>query len=190
MKSLKNKFFVGLTAVAMTAAASVYAQSSSPSSSSAPQTANKAGMGMHGPDGMDHAKMAEKMKAGMAKHLAEMHDKLKLSAAQEPAWKTFTDAITPGAMPAHPDRAAMEKMTAPERMEKMLALSKERQVKMESHLAALKTFYAQLTAEQKKIVDASQGRMHGAMRQGMHARMHGDMRGGEHSGEQAKEHKH
>lgn len=180
MKSLKNKFFVGLTAVAMTAAASVYAQSSSPASS--PPMANKAGMGMHGPDGMDHAKMAEKMKAGMAKHLAELHTKLKLSAAQEPAWKTFTDAITPGAIPARPDRAAIEKMTAPERMEKMLASSKERQAKMESHLAALKTFYAQLTVQQKKIVDASHRRMHGAMRGRMHGRMHG--------AEQAPEHKH
>lgn len=172
MKSLKNKFFVGLSVVAMTAAASVYAQSSSPSSS-APMGNS---MGMHGADGMDHAKMAEKMKAGMAKHLADLHDKLKLSAAQEPAWKTFTDAITPGAMPAHPDRAAMEKMTAPERMEKMLALSKERQVKMESRLAALKTFYAVLTPEQKKIVDASHRSMHGGMR-GHH------MRGGEQGGE-------
>lgn len=184
MKSLKNKFFMGLSVVAMTAAVSVYAQSSSSGPASAPPMTG--GMGMHGPEGMDHAKMAEKMKAGMAKHLAELHDKLKLSAAQEPAWKTFTNAITPGAMPAHPDRAAMEKMTAPERMEKMLALSKERQVKMESHLAALKTFYAQLTAEQKKIVDASHAHMHERMRE----RMHGGMRGGEHGGEQAEEHKH
>ena len=178
MKSLKNKFFVGLSVVAMSAAASVYAQSSSPSSS-APM-GNMSGMGMHGPGGMDHAKMAEKMKAGMAKHLAELHDKLKLNAAQEPAWKTFTDAINPGAMPAHPDRAAMEKMTAPERMEKMLALSKERLAKMESRLAALKTFYAVLTPEQKKIVDASHRSMHGDMHGGMRGH---DMRGGEQGGE-------
>jgi Spy/CpxP family protein refolding chaperone len=180
MKSLKNKFFVGLSVVAITAAASVYAQGSGSSSSPASgPPMGKMGMGMHGPEGMDHAKMAEKMKAGMAKHLAELHDKLKLSATQEPAWKTFTDAITPGALPAHPDRAAMEKMTAPERMEKMLALSKERQVKMESHLAALKTFYAVLTPEQKKIVDAAHSRMHDGMRG---HRMQG--------GEQAEEHKH
>lgn len=178
MKSFKNTFFAGLTVIAMTAAVGVSAQSSSPS----PQMGKMGGMGMHGPDGMDHAKMAEKMKAGMAKHLAEMHDKLKLSAAQEPAWKTFSDAITPGALPAPPDRSAMEKLTAPERMEKMMALSKERQVKMESRLAALKTFYAVLTPEQKKIVDASHNKMHGGMHRGMRAhRMH--------SGE-GKDHKH
>lgn len=178
MNSLKNKFFIGLAAVAMTAASSVYAQSSSPSSSSA--------AGSMSGTGTDHAKMAEKMKAGMAKHLAEMHDKLKLSAAQEPAWKTFTDAITPGTMPVHPDRAAMEKMTAPERMEKMLALSKERLAKMESRLAALKTFYAVLTPEQKRLVDAS----HSLMRDKMDKGMHGGMNGKTQEGEKATEHKH
>ena len=175
MKSLKNKFFVGLAAVAMTAASSVYAQTSTSSSNAMP------GMGMHTADGLEHAKMAEKMKAGMLRHLSEMHDKLKLSAAQEPVWKNFTDAITSGAMPAHPDRAAMEKMTAPERMEKMLALFKERLGRMESHLAALKTFYAVLTPEQKKIVDAQ----HSLMR-GMHRAMHGKMK----EGEPGAEHQH
>lgn len=181
MKSLKNTFFVGLSAFALTAAVNVYAQSSSPSSSasSAASMGKMEGMGMHGGGKMDRAKMAEKMKAGMAKHLTELHDKLKLSAAQEPAWKTFADAITPGAMPTPPDRAAMEKMTAPERMEKMLTLSKERQAKMETRLAALKTFYAVLTPEQKKIVDTSHGRMHG--------RMHGR---GMQRGEQSEQHKH
>ena len=178
MKSLKNKFFIGLAAVAMTAASSVYAQNSAPSSN--PATENMRGKGMN------HAKMAEKMKAGMAQHLAEMHDKLKLSAAQEPAWKTFTTAIAPGAMPAHPDRAAMEKMTAPERMEKTLALSKERLAKMESRLAALKTFYAVLTPEQKNVVDAS----HSLMRDKMHHGMRGAMNGRIQEGESEANHQH
>ena len=167
MKSLKNKFFIGLAVVAMTATSGVYAQNSAPSSN--PATENMRGKGM------DHAKMAEKMKAGMAQHLAEMHDKLKLSGAQEPAWKTFITAITPGAMPAHPDRTAMEKMTAPERMEKMLVLSKERLAKMESRLAALKTFYAVLTPEQKKLVDASHSLMRDKRHHGMHGAMNGRM---------------
>ena len=178
MKSLKNKFFIGLAAVAMTAASGVYAQNSAPSAS--PATGNMSGMGM------GHAQMAEKMKAGMAKHLAEMHDKLKLSAAQEPAWNTFTAAIVPGAMPAHPDRAAMEKMTAPERMEKMVALSKERLAKMESRLAALKAFYTVLTPEQKKLLDAS----HSLMRDKMHHGMRGGMNGRMQEGEQGAEHRH
>lgn len=163
MKSLKNRFFIGLSAVALMSAAGAYAQNSTqnPAPAAGPMADKMAGMGMHGKDGMEHAKMAEKMKAGMSRHLTQLHDKLKLSAAQEPAWKSFTDAIATGQTPARPERAAMEKLSAPERMEKMLEQSKERQTRMEGHLAALKTFYAVLTPEQKKIVDASHGRMDG-----------------------------
>lgn len=161
MKSLKNRFFIGLSAVALMSAAGAYAQNSAQNPAQGPGPMADKMAGMHGKGDMGHAKMAEKMKAGMSRHLAQLHDKLKLSAAQEPAWKSFTEAIAPGQTPARPDRAAMEKLTAPERMEKMLEQSKERQTRMEGHLAALKTFYAVLTPEQKKIVDASHGRMDG-----------------------------
>lgn len=154
MKSLKNKFFIGLTAVAITAAGGVFAQN--------------AGMGMgamHGTDGMDHAKMHEKMKVGMEKHQAQLHAKLKLSEAQEPAWKTFIAASTPTGMPTPPERKEMDKLTTPERMEKMLERSKEHQSKMQERLAALKTFYAVLTPEQQKIFDDSHRNMrHQGMR--------------------------
>lgn len=165
MKSLKSSFFIGLTAIALGGSLSAYAQT---------QASGKMDkMGMQGAGGMDHTAMTEKMKARMDKHKAELHDKLKLSAAQEPAWKTFTEAMMPEAMPPRPDRAAMDKMSAPERMEKMLAMSKEHEGKMETRLAALKTFYAVLTPEQKKILDAS----HARMGHGMDHRMHGGRHG-------------
>jgi protein CpxP len=166
MKSVKNSFFIGLAAMALSGAASVYAQAST--ANSGPSAGKMDQRGMPGPGGMDHAGMTEKMKARMAKHKDELHDKLKLTAAQEPAWKTFTDAMMPGAMPARPDRAAMDKMTAPERLEMMLAKSKEREAKMETRLAALKTFYAVLTPEQKKILDTSHARMDHRMHGGKH----------------------
>ena len=171
MKSFKNSFFIGLAAIALGAAASVSAQT--PAANGTPPGGKMEKKGMSGAGGMDHAGMAEKMKARMAKHKAELHDKLKLTAAQEPAWKTFTDAMMPEAMPTRLDRAAMEKMTAPERMEKMLAMSKEREGKMETRLAALKTFYAALTPEQKKILDSSHARMGHGMNLGMHGGKHG-----------------
>jgi protein CpxP len=150
MKSLKNKFFIGLTAVAMTAAGGVFAQN--------------AGMGMGGPGMHDceakgSARSPEKMKAAMEKHQAQLHAKLKLSAAQEPAWKTFIAANTPAAMPTPPDRKEMEKLTTPERMEKMMERSKQHQEKMQERLAALKTFYAVLTPEQQKVFDDSHAHM-------------------------------
>lgn len=108
-----------------------------------------------------YEKRGERMKEHMAKRQAELHAKLKLSAAQEPAWKTYIDSMTPPAMDQRPDRAALQKMPAPQRMQAMLDLMKQGQARMESHLAALKTFYAVLTPEQQKTFDAEFGRQRG-----------------------------
>lgn len=124
------------------------------------------------------AKRAE----GMAGHLAALHDKLKLSAAQEPAWATFIAAAKPPASTERPDAMAIAKMTAPERMEKWITLSQLRLAAQQNSLAALKTFYAELTPEQRKILDAN---VPGGMHSGMN-RMHGGMAGGMHSGMHAK----
>lgn len=160
MKSLKNQFFIGLTAVAMTAAGGVFAQNAGMGMGAG----TGAGMGMGGPgmhdcEGRGTGRSPEKMKAAMEKHQAQLHAKLKLSAAQEPAWKTFIAANTPAAMPTPPDRKEMEKLTTPERMEKMMERSKEHQAKMQEHLASLKTFYAVLTPEQQKVFDDSHSHM-------------------------------
>ena len=167
MKTLKKKLYIGLTAVTFAIAGSVFAQSAPPS-----PPAPDAHAGHHDAPG-DKAKWADKMKERMAKHQAELHDKLKITAAQEPAWKTFTDSMTPGAMPARPDHQSMEKMTTPERLEKGLDRAKEHLAQMQTRLSALKTFYAVLTPEQQKIFDDS----HRRMEKNMHERMSEHMRG-------------
>lgn len=100
------------------------------------------------------AKRGERMQEYMAKRQAELHAKLKLAAAQEPAWKTYVASMTPPAAGQRPDRAALQGMPAPQRMQAMLDIMKQGQARMESHLAALKTFYAVLTPEQQKTFDA------------------------------------
>lgn len=100
-----------------------------------------------------HARHAERK----AERLAKLHDALKLTAAQEAAWTAFAAAMTPaaGTHAVHADRAAIAAMPAPERLEKRLAMAKSHVAAMETKLAALKTFYAVLTPEQKKIFDDS-----------------------------------
>jgi protein CpxP len=90
-----------------------------------------------------------------AKRQATLHDALKLSPAQEPAWAAYQAAIKPAAtgMGLRGERAAWAGMPAPERMEKMIALSKQHTAAMESQLVALKTFYAVLTPAQQKVFD-------------------------------------
>lgn len=106
----------------------------------------------------DRAKFQERMKERMAKRQAELHDKLKLTAAQGPAWKSFTEKMKPANPPARPDRAEMDKLTAPERMERGLAMMKEREKIMADRLTAVKEFYAVLTPEQQKVFNDEFGK--------------------------------
>lgn len=171
MKSIKNSLYLGLTVISLSIASSVFAQQSP-----APRPP------------MDHAKMMEKMKAGMEKHHRMMHDKLKITAGQEGAWTTFIEATKPAMMERgekmRADKKAMEGLSTPARMEKMLEHSKERLAHMQKHLDALKTFYAVLTPEQQKIFDDSHQHMRHRMQRGMQhrmqERMHGRMQGGAH----------
>lgn len=117
--------------------------------------AQMGGMGHMGGD-MDPAKMAERHKA----HLAQLKTKLKLTAAQEGAWTTFTTAMEPPAN--RPDmkaqREEMSKLTTPERLDKMQGMKEQRDADMKKRTEAIKTFYAQLSPEQKKVFDAESAR--------------------------------
>jgi hypothetical protein len=112
-----------------------------------------------------------------AKHLADLKAKLKITASQEAAWTTFTEAMKPpaGMMGKHPDRAEMDKLTTPERIDKMRAMHKEHMAEMEAAMDkradATKTFYAALSTEQKKTFDAEHAKM--GMRDEGQRRMHG-----------------
>lgn len=99
----------------------------------------------------------EKMAAYFEKRQSELHDKLKLNANQEGAWKNYIARIKPTEPPMRPDRAEIEKLPAPERMEKMFGFMQDNQKRMADRIAATKEFYAVLTPEQQKIFDAEFG---------------------------------
>jgi len=108
------------------------------------------GYGGHGGMmGWDSAKMEKYHE----QHLAKLHDKLKLTAQQEPAWKKFTANNPMADKAARPDPAEMQKLNAPQRLEKGLEHMKTMETRMTEHLAALKEFYATLTPEQQKTFD-------------------------------------
>lgn len=91
--------------------------------------------------------------------LAELKSKLSLQAAQEPAWKTFTQSMQhPGPM-ARPKRASYEKMTTHERLDMMQGMKAARDFNMQQRSEATKAFYASLSAEQKQVFDQETARM-------------------------------
>jgi hypothetical protein len=117
-----------------------------------------------------------RMEAMVAKHLAELKTKLKITPAQEGGWNTFTDAMKPPARPMeHPDRTDMDKLSTPERIDKMHALRSQHmgdmQANMDKRDNAIKALYASLNDAQKKVMDAEHARMGKAMdrmREGHH----------------------
>ena len=136
MTSIRKRLLIGISAITLAAGACA---------------AQPAGDRVGG-DWQD-GRFAEHMKERMEKRAAEMHDKLHLNASQEAAWNAYIAKMKPANPASRPDRAALDKMTAPERMEFMLARMKEHEQKFADRIAATKEFYAVLTPEQKKIFD-------------------------------------
>lgn len=101
-------------------------------------------------------------KHSMEQRLDTLHAELKLNPAQEKAWKAYTDHFIQQrdamyAQRQNMDRTRLDKLTAPERAEKMLEIHKQRGEFLEQNVANLKAFYNTLNAEQKKVVDRDFG---------------------------------
>lgn len=183
-----NKVFKRALVASLLAGAGLYASAQTAPAPTAPTPGH--GMGAHhGP--MDPAKMKEMMAKRHAQRMADFKTVLRITPAQEGAWSAFTASMTPqGGMmgPRHSpeERAKMhaefEKLSTPERLEKMRALRSEHQAKMnaamDKRLAAIKTLYAQLSPEQQKVFDITHKRMaERHMGRMMHHREGGMMRG-------------
>ncbi len=106
-----------------------------------------AAMGMHQ---MDPAKM----QAVFEKRMDRLKTILQLTPEQEGAWTTFKTALTPpAALPEMPKQEDLEKLTTPERLDRLHALRVQRAQRMDLREAATKTFYAALTPPQRKAFD-------------------------------------
>ena len=165
LKSLNGFVLAGLLA---TVGASAMAQSTTGNPAPAAPAAvagrqdgpqgGRAMMGRHDP---------AKMQAWIAKRQAELKAKLKITPAQEGAWTSFTAAMQPPAgMRARPtpeQRAEFDKLTTPERIDKMRAMRTQRMTDMNAQMdkrgEATKALYAELSPEQRKTFDAEAMKM-------------------------------
>ena len=94
-----------------------------------------------------------KMQAFQAKRLADLKAKLKLTPAQEGAWTTFTTELQPPAQGPRPERGEMEKLTTPQRLDKMREMRAAHAAFADKRDASIRTFYGTLNAEQQKTFD-------------------------------------
>ncbi len=135
------------------------------------------GMMGHG-GGKHHERMGKmdpaKMQARMDKRFDALRAQLKITASQESAWTAYTTAMKPpaGLMAKRPDPAELQKLSTPERIDKMQTLHTQRMTEMNVAMTqrgdATKAFYATLTAEQKKVFDEN-----AFQRSGHHGGKHG-----------------
>ena len=155
LKSFNTLLLAGVMASATLAATAQTVGPAAPAVAAAPTTsANHHGERMDRHDPV-------KMQARMAQHQADLKAKLQLTPAQEGAWTTFTANMQP---PTHrarmttEQRAEMDKLTTPERIDKMRAMRSQRMAEMNASMDkradASKTFYAALNADQKKVFDS------------------------------------
>lgn len=170
LKSLNTLVLAGLLATVGAGAALAQAPAPAMPASGAMGGPHMDKMGRHDP---------AKMQAWVAQHQAELKARLKITAQQETAWTAYAAAMQPpahmGQRPMPGQRAEMDKLTTPERIDKMQALQTERMAEraamMKKHGDATKAFYAVLSPEQKKTFDAehashkhhSEHQGHGAM---------------------------
>lgn len=142
--------------------------------------------GMMGHGGKGHERMGKmdpaKMQAMIDKRNADLKVKLKITPAQEGAWTAYTTAMKPPADMAKNHEAMrtdMQKLTTPERIDKMKTMRATRDAEMDKRSEAVKTFYAALTSEQKAVFDVLHtGGKRGGRHGGGHAGGHPGGQGG------------
>lgn len=169
-----NSLHKHLLAAGLVAALGTTAIAQTPSSQAAtdPAVAHR-GMGM-----MDPAKRQEMRQLRAERMLAAVKLKLQINSAQEGAWNSWATAMKPGAPRQRLDRAEFERLTTPERIDRMRAQRVVRIAEMDRLADATKTFYAALNADQQKVFDGES--LHFMQRGGKG--MRGDHHGGHHRG--------
>jgi protein CpxP len=147
--------FKSLVVAGLLASAGFAAFSQSPG----PMAEQRSRMGQDDKPYMHHRDPA-KMEALIAKRSAELKAKLKITAQQESAWTAYTTAMKPPARETltRLDRAELNKLTTPERIDKMRSLRNQQLAAMDQRDDATKTFYAALNPEQQKIFDSEHAR--------------------------------
>jgi Spy/CpxP family protein refolding chaperone len=158
-KTNTSLYSLALASLLATIGASAMAQNA-PTVPTAPAAQTGSRMDKHDP---------AKMQAMMAKRQTELKASLKITPAQEGAWTTYTAAMqAPAGMHARPtpdQRAELDKLTTPQRIDKMREMRNQRTTDMSASMNkrgdATKALYAALTPEQQKAFDARQNKYKG-----------------------------
>lgn len=150
MKRLSQKFLMGTLLAAMGMASMAQ---SNPAPAAGPVAHEARGMAPRMERG-DHERFQQRMGERFARHLESLKPKLQLSADQQSAWATFSNAMqAPAVRPKRMAQSELAKLSTPERIDLMRTRMAERDAMLRQRGDATKAFYAALTAAQKNIFD-------------------------------------
>jgi hypothetical protein len=106
---------------------------------------------------IDPAAMKARMDERHAARAAALHDRLGITPAQEGAWAAYQSAMRPpardGGRRGPGAREDLRGLTTPQRMDRMVQEANQRHAEVLGRAAAIRQFYGQLSAEQKKTFD-------------------------------------
>jgi Spy/CpxP family protein refolding chaperone len=148
---MKRNTIIAVVAIALGAAISL---------ASAVATAHPGGWGMGGGPGYGMGPGHGDPAAAVEGRLAYLKTELKITKAQEGAWKKYSDEARKQAESMQATRTAMQgaaSANAADRMELHNKLMKNRLEQSEKMTAAFKELYAALTPEQKALADQHPG---------------------------------
>lgn len=121
-----------------------------------------------GCDQSQHTPRQASMQGMHDNHMGKLRIALQLTPAQEAAWKDFAEKMKPAYM-AHATDRNRKDLSVPDRMDKMLENMKSRESRMTEKAAAVRLFYGNLSADQKRIFDRQfQSKERGHMRHALY----------------------
>jgi periplasmic protein CpxP/Spy len=183
---IKSRFSAPLKAATLAACMAVAGASFAQTTTTPPGPGAQPGaQAPHAHRGMERGQRgdASRFEARMQRRLGELKQQLKIEPAQEAAWTAWTTAMKPPSdvrQVAQQMHADMDKLSTPERIDRMKTMRAMRDAQMDKRAQATKDFYAQLTPEQKKTFDSQRPMGEGP---GMgHGGGHGKGRDGGHGG--------
>ena len=159
MNKLKSN--LAPAALAASLGTAVYAQQSTPATG-APQPGVMRAQGSH----VDPAMRQQHRAQRHAQRMAMFRQQLQITPQQEGAWNAWMQAMQPVQL-QRPNRVEFARMTTPERIDRMRTVRAQRMSIIDRRGEATKSFYATLSADQKRTFDEQGLRFaRGGMRDG------------------------
>lgn len=160
MSTFKKAFLATAVAAALTGTVMAGATESRLQSPHTAQLAQATGTQAPNVQGNRHATLAERLAKRHEHRMARLKEQLKITPEQEAAWRAFVVRMAPQVPATPPSREALRErreqwrqLSTPQRLQRLDEAKAKRDERMAQRHEAIRSLYANLTEEQRKIFD-------------------------------------